>query len=176
MKNKKLIIKILFVLMFIMYIFFGSTSLSIFAYENDSISQEIDNENESNLQTQNIDDIIAELYTNNSSVIGELNNLYNWYSEELLNNPNDTNDAQMKLNKIQELIDYYQMSDNNLTEMSTSEYDINGVPQVYHISPDCICDWTNYLMESPCHYCQRFYSVQTEVTVIIAGFRLGGGS
>lgn len=162
--------------MFIMYIFFGSTSLSIFAYENDSISQEIDNENESNLQTQNIDDIIAELYTNNSSVIGELNNLYNWYSEELLNNPNDTNDAQMKLNKIQELIDYYQMSDNNLTEMSTSEYDINGVPQVYHISPDCICDWTNYLMESPCHYCQRFYSVQTEVTVIIAGFRLGGGS
>ena len=125
--------------------------------------------------------IEEELQEHGTSIVSELYKLYDYYMTELSNSSSDNQEnILLKIGTIDEIILMYEgefFVPLNENYSNTGEpIPINSTYAYYHISPNCICNWLNYLLETPCYYCQQYYNTQMAVTAILAGFTLRGWS
>ena len=77
--------------------------------------------------------------------------------------------------KIQVLSNYINLK--NQGHYIQDEEDLHGVQNrsgAFHISPNCTCNWVNYLTETPCANCQYYSSVLDGVYAVLAGFYIRG--
>ncbi len=121
--------------------------------------------------------IEKELYKSGTSIVSELYNLRNDYLAELNESVNSNQEELMlKLDKIDEIILRYESynfileNEGFLQPDSVAEYS----SYLFHISPNCICNWSNYLAGVPCYYCIQYQDVQEAVVAIVVGFNLRG--
>lgn len=98
---------------------------------------------------------------------------YDYYVDEL----EDSNEIELeeiyaKLNKIEEIISVYY----ELNNLKTENYELDSSNKTYTfgISPNCTCDWTNYLLGEPCYNCKCYCDSLMAVSDIASMFSLRG--
>lgn len=128
-----------------------------------------------------VSEIEEELQEQGTSVLAELYRQYEYYLDELTSASGfDLDNLLLKVDKIEETIALYENKafllspnsdlndEDSITTYSTSSMAIFG------ISPDCTCNWLNYLLDSPCANCQIYSDTLTSVAAISALFSLRG--